>query len=114
MRIVLQWLILTVAVFATPYVVDGIHVSSVLTALIVAAILGFINMLIKPIIKILTLPINILTLGLFSLVLNGLFFWFVAGLVSGFEIDTFTAAIVGALIVSVINWLGSKIIPDKD
>ncbi len=114
MRLLLHWLILTLAVLASTYVVPGIHVATFLTAVIVAAVLGFINTIIKPVVKILTLPINIITLGLFSLILNGLFFWLVAKVVSGFHVDTFTAAIWGAIIVSLINWLGNKFLKKED
>lgn len=114
MKILGRWIILSLAIFATPYIIKDIHVDGIVTALIVGAVLVFINMTVKPIVKLLTLPLNILTLGLFSLILNGLFFWFVAKLISGFTIDTFTAAVIGALIVSVLNWLGSKILKDKD
>lgn len=108
MKIIIHWLILTLAVLATPFIVHGIHVSGFLTAIVVAAILGFINTVVKPIVTILTLPINILTLGLFSVVLNGLFFWFVASIVSGFSINSFTAAIIGAFVISVLNWIMNK------
>ncbi|MDQ5949720.1 MAG: putative rane protein [Patescibacteria group bacterium] len=114
MKIILHWLIITGAVLATPYVIDGISVTSFVTALIVAAILGFINTIIKPILTILTLPLNILTLGLFSLILNGLFFWLVASVITGFNVSGFKAAFLGALVVSVINWLGSKILKKDD
>lgn len=114
MKIILHWLIITGAVLATPYVVDGISVTSFVTALIVAAILGFINTIIKPVISILTLPLNLLTLGLFSLVLNGLFFWIIARMVTGFTVSGFKAAFLGAIVVSVINWLGSKILKKDD
>ncbi len=110
MKILIHWLILAVAVFASQYVVPGIHVESVLTAVIVAAVLAFINTIIKPIVKILTLPLTILTLGLFSLVINALFFWFVAALISGFSLENFMAAFLGALIVSVLNWIGEKVL----
>lgn len=110
MKILLHWIILTLAVLASSYAVPGIDVSSVLTAVIVAAVLAVINLIVKPVVKLLTLPINILTLGLFSLVLNGLFFWFVASIISGFNIANFKAAFIGALIVSIINWLGGKLI----
>lgn len=114
MKIILHWIILTLAILAAAYVVPGIHVSGFLVALIVAAILAFINTIIKPLVTILTLPINIVTLGLFSLVINGLFFWFVASLINGFSIDNFQAAIIGALIVSVINWLGNRVLGARD
>ncbi len=112
MKIILRWLILAAAVYATPFVVPGITVATILTAIIVAACLAFINLTIKPVIQILTLPINIITLGLFSLIINGLFFWLLAKLINGFDVTNFTAAVIGALIVSIINWLGSKIIRD--
>ncbi len=110
--ILLRWFITTLAVFALPYFVDGVAVQSIVTALIVSACLVFINMVIKPIVTILTLPINILTLGLFSIVLNGVFFWFVAQIISGFTVASFTAAVVGALVISIINWIVSHFVND--
>ncbi len=110
MKILLHWLILTLAVIASQYVVPGISVNTFMTAVVVAAILAFINMIIKPIVGILTLPINILTLGLFSLVLNALFFWGVAYIVTGFHVSGFQAAFFGSLIVSVLNWIADKIL----
>ena len=110
MKILLHWLVLTLAVLASQYVVPGIHVDTFLTAVIVAAILAFINTIVKPIIGILTLPINILTLGLFSVVLNALFFWFVAYLISGFSVSGFQAALLGSLIVSILNWLANHVL----
>jgi putative membrane protein len=103
--ILLRWFITTLAVFALPYFVAGISINSIVTALIVAACLVFINMVVKPIVTLLTLPINILTLGLFSLVLNGLFFWIVAQIISGFSVASFSAAVIGALVISIINWI---------
>lgn len=78
-------------------------------ALIVGACLTLFNMFIKPIVNILTLPINIVTLGLFSLVINGVLFWYLGTLIKGFEVTTFTAAFVGALLVSIINWVLKKV-----
>ncbi len=113
MGIFFRWLMLILAVIASAYFVPGIEVVGVLPAVIAGAVLIFIHTIIKPIIKILTLPINILTLGIFSLVLNGLFFWFVSTVVSGFSVADFTDALWGSLIVSVLNWLADKAI-DKD
>ncbi len=110
MRIILHWIILSVAVFATTYIVSGITLSPVIaTALIVGACLTLFNMFIKPIISILTLPLNIVTLGLFSLVVNGLLFWFLGTVIKGFTVSTFLAAFVGAILVSVINWILKKV-----
>lgn len=114
MRIILHWLILTIAIFIVPYAIPGIAVDNIIVAIIVAAVLGFINTVIRPVIGILTLPINIITFGLFSLVLNGLFFWFTAKIIDGFDVASFGAAFWGALIVSILNWLGSKFIPSND
>lgn len=108
--ILLRWFITVLAIFALPYFVSGIGVSSILTAVIVSACLVFLNMVVKPIISILTLPLNILTLGLFSLVVNGLFFWFVGQIIQGFTISSFKAAIIGAFVISIINWIVSKFI----
>jgi putative membrane protein len=93
------------AVVASDYFVPGIHLAGVEAILIAGGALTIIQVIVKPIIKILTLPITIITLGLFLLVLNALFFWFVARLVPGMTVDTFTAAFLGSLIVSVLNWL---------
>ncbi|MBP6904762.1 MAG: phage holin family protein [Candidatus Pacebacteria bacterium] len=110
--ILLRWFITTLAIFALPYFVAGITVQSIVTALIVSACLVFLNMVVKPIVTILTLPINILTLGLFSLVINGIFFWFVAQIITGFTVASFTAAIIGAFVISIINWIISHFIKD--
>jgi putative membrane protein len=108
--ILLRWFITTLAIFALPYFVAGITVKGIMTAILAAAILVFINTIIRPIITIFTLPLNILTLGLFSLVLNGLFFWFVADLITGFSVKNFTAAFIGALIISIVNWIVGKFV----
>jgi putative membrane protein len=108
--ILLRWFITTLAIFALPFFVAGITVSSILTAVLVGACLVFINMVIKPIVGILTLPLNILTLGLFSIILNGAFFWFVAQIIKGFTVASFTSAIIGALVISIINWIISHFI----
>ncbi len=110
MKIILHWLILSASVLVTTYIVSGITLSPVyITALVVGAFLTLFNMFIKPIINILTLPLNIVTLGLFSLVVNGLLFWFLGYVIKGFTVTTFSAAFVGAILVSLINWLLRKI-----
>lgn len=109
MKIILHWIILSVAVFATTKIVSGVSVDPIWVALIVGACLTLFNMIIKPIVNILTLPINIITLGLFSLVINGALFWYLGTLVKGFHVSTFYAAFIGALLVSVINWFLKKV-----
>ena len=110
--ILLRWFITTLAIFALPYFVAGISVSGILTAVIVAACLVFLNMVVKPIVTLLTLPLNIITLGLFSIIINAAFFWFVAHIITGFTVSSFMAAIVGSLVISIINWIISHFIKD--
>ena len=109
MKIILHWIILSVAVFATTKIITGITLDPIWVAFIVGACLTLFNMFIKPVINILTLPINLITLGLFSLVINGVLFWYLGTLIKGFHVTTFYAAFVGALLVSVINWILKKV-----
>lgn len=115
MKIILQWLIVAGAVLATSYIVPGISVASFYIALIVALVWGVFSLSIKPILHILTLPITILTLGLFSLVINGLLFWFISTFIKGFQVESFVSAILGAFAVSIITWfLGLILLPKED
>ncbi|MBK5215408.1 MAG: phage holin family protein [Candidatus Pacebacteria bacterium] len=109
MKIILHWILLSLAVFATTKIISGITADPIWVVLVVGACLTLFNMFIKPIINILTLPINMLTLGLFSLVINGAIFWYLGTLVDGFNVETFYAAFIGALLVSVINWILKKV-----
>lgn len=113
MMILLRLTINVGALLLLPYLLTTIQVESVYTAIITAVILGLINVSIKPIVKILTLPISILTLGLFALIINGFFFWFVASFVEGFSVDGFWAAILGAIYMSIVSWLTSTFIVRK-
>lgn len=110
MRLIITWLINTVALFALPYLMSSIRISSFGTALIAALVLGLINALIRPILVLLTLPVTVLTLGLFILVINGLLFWMVSRLVQGFQVDSFWAAMGGAILYSVISWALSTLL----
>lgn len=110
MRWIITWLINTVALFALPYLMTSIRVSSFGTALIAALILGLINTLIRPVLVLLTLPVTVLTLGLFIVVINGLMFWMVSRLVEGFEVASFWAAMGGAILYSIISWALSTLI----
>lgn len=105
MHLLLRWLLNAVALLLVAYLVPGFHVSTFYTALIVALVLGILNAVIKPIIVILTLPINILTLGLFTLVINAVLIWFVSTIVKGFTVDSFLAALVGGVILWVMSWI---------
>jgi len=111
-KLIFVWILNALALLAVAYFVPDIHVADFLTALIAAFLIGLVNMLIKPILVILTLPITILTLGLFILVINGLLFYGVGNWLQGFEVKTITAGIIGALVYSVLSWLLAAIIID--
>ncbi len=108
--ILLKWLINALALYITTYLVKGIEVSGAWALLWAAALLGILNAVIRPILIILTLPINILTLGLFTLVINGLMLWIVSFLIKGFVIHGFWPALLGALMISIISWIVSWLI----
>ena len=113
MRLLLHWLINAVALFALPYVFTSIQVDSFVTALIVAVVLGLINTLIRPLLVLLTLPVTILTLGLFIFVINGLLFWAVGSFVPGFHVGGFWVGVFGAIVYSLISWALSALIPKQ-
>lgn len=110
MKILAKMVITALALLAVAYLLPGVEVASFYIALIVAVVLGLLNLVAKPILVILTLPINVLTLGLFIWVINGFLFWFVATFIQGFVVNGFGIAILGALIVSVFSWLGEKVL----
>jgi putative membrane protein len=105
MKLLLRWLINAIAIVGIAYYLPGIGVESFYSALIAALVLGLVNALIRPLLIILTLPINILTLGLFTLIINAALFWFVSTIVKGFIVAGFWAAFAGALILTVVGWI---------
>jgi putative membrane protein len=111
MRILfLKWMILTAAITIASYLLNGIHVDGFLSAFFTAAILGILNTFFRPILVLLTLPINILTLGLFTFIINALMLMMASGVISGFRVDSFWDAILGSFIISVVNWVLSALI----
>jgi putative membrane protein len=113
MRLLLLWVLNAVALLAVTYLLPSIQVSGLGTALVAALVLGFINTLVRPVLAILTLPITLLTLGLFYLVLNGFLFWLASALLPGFQVQGFVSAMVGAILYGVIAWALSALIPNK-
>jgi putative membrane protein len=109
----IKWLILTVAITLASYLIDGIRVSGFFSALFTAAILGVLNVFFRPIVLILTLPVNVLTLGLFTFVINAFMLKMASGLISGFEVHGFWPAVFGSLIISAVNWILSSFIHEK-
>ena len=112
MRLLLLWILNAVALLAVTWLLPTIEVSGFGTALIAALVLGFINTLVRPVLAILTLPITVLTLGIFYLVLNGLLFWLAGALLPGFHVQGFGSALIGALLYGVIAWALSALIPN--
>jgi putative membrane protein len=110
MIVLAKWFISALALLATAYLFPGIVVESFLTALLVAALFGILNTVVRPVLILLTLPITVVTLGLFILVLNGFLFWFVASFVERFSVDGFVTAMFGALTVSVFSWIGNRLL----
>lgn len=104
MKLLLVWLINAVALMAVAYLLPGIEVSSFITALIAALVLGLVNAVIRPILILLTLPATVLTLGLFIFVINGLLFWFVGSFIAGFVVSGFWWGVAGAIVYSVVSW----------
>lgn len=107
MHLLLRWLINTLAIMLMAMYLPGIGVSSFYAALIAALVLGILNALIRPLLVLLTLPINILTLGLFTLVINTFLFWFTSTIVKGFIVAGFWLAFWGALIMWLVAWITS-------
>ncbi len=108
MKIFIKVVIIALAVMGLPRFIEGISVDGFFYALGTAAVIGLVNLLIKPLISLVTLPVNILTLGLFGLVVNAALLWFIALYMPGFDIASYTAALIGSLLLAVINWTVSK------
>ncbi|NYT67227.1 phage holin family protein [Pusillimonas noertemannii] len=110
MEILLIWILNAVALLIVAYILPGITVASFWSALIAALVLGLLNTLVKPVLILLTLPVTIVTLGLFLLVINALVFWFAGSVLKGFHVNGFWWAMLGALVYSIISGLLSRVI----
>jgi putative membrane protein len=109
-RFLLAWLVNTLALIAVAYLMPSITVSSFGAALIAALVLGLVNAIVRPVLVLLTLPVTILTLGLFIFVLNGLLFWMVASWLEGFHVAGFWSGVFGAILFSLVSWLLSALV----
>ncbi|MBV6272594.1 phage holin family protein [Alcaligenaceae bacterium CGII-47] len=103
MTLILVWILNAVALLVVAYVLPGIMVASFGSALIAALVLGLLNTLVKPFLILLTLPISVVTLGLFLLVLNALVFWFAGSILKGFHVEGFWWAVLGAIVYSLVS-----------
>jgi putative membrane protein len=110
MKLLLGWAINAIALFLLPYIVPAVQVKSFGTALVVALVIALLNTFVRPILFILTLPVTIVTLGLFILVLNGFMFWIASSFIDGFVVPGFWWAVLAALIYSIISWAISSLL----
>ena len=111
MRLILLWCCNALALIAVAYLLPGVAVDGFFSALLAALVLGLINTLVRPLLILLTLPVTIVTLGLFLFVLNGLLFWFAGSVLRGFHVTSFGWAVLGALLYSIISSLLARLIP---
>jgi putative membrane protein len=110
LRVLVVWLINTAALVAVAYLMASVSVASAGAALVAALVLGLVNAVIRPLLVLLTLPVTVLTLGLFIFVINGLLFWAVGSLIPGFHVAGFWSGVLGAIIFSIISWILSALV----
>ena len=113
MGLLLVWALNAVALLLVPYVIPGVHIENFYSALVAVLVLGLVNTVVRPIFVLLTLPVTLLSLGLFLFVVNALMFWFVGDILSGFQVDDFFSALFGSIVYSVTSWLFSSIVQGK-
>ena len=113
MKLLLIWFLNALALLTVAYVLPGITVDGFRAALVAALILGLINTLLRPLLILLTLPVTMVTLGLFILVINGLLFWFAGSVLKGFEVNGFWVGVIGALLYSVFSSVLAMIFFEK-
>lgn len=111
--ILIRWLTTTAAIVATSYLLDGIQMSGFFSAVFAAALLGILNAFLRPIALLLTLPINLLTLGLFTFIINALMLKMASALIPGFDVYGFWTAIFGSLLISLISWLLNSFLSEQ-
>ncbi len=111
--LLLRWLLSALALLAVAYLYPGVRVDSFLAAAVAALALGLVNAVIRPVLVLLTLPVTIVTLGLFLFVINAALFWLVAQVVKGFSVEGFLAALVGSLLYSLITLAVSWVLPGR-
>jgi putative membrane protein len=116
MKLIVRWLLLAAALLLVAYLYRGVQVSSFASAMVAALVLGLLNTLLRPLLVLLTLPVTLVTLGLFLFVINALMFWATASVLSGFNVTGFGAALIGSLIYSlcgmVIDVAMERLFPD--
>ena len=109
----IRWLTLSGAIVITSYLIDGIRIHGFFSALLAAAALGILNAFFRPIALILTLPINLLTLGLFTFIINAVMLKMASSIIPGFDVHGFWAAVFGALLISIVSWLLNSFVGEQ-
>lgn len=105
--LIIRWGITSTAVYVTQFLIDGIWVKDFLSALIASLIIGFLNTFVKPILTLISLPIVLLSFGLFMLIINAMLLWFAGEILEGIEITGFMPAFWGSIIISIGTWMGN-------
>jgi len=117
MKLIINWVLSAIALLAVTYLYSGVQVTSFGSAMIAALVIGLFNTFLRPVLVVLTLPVTVVTLGLFLFVINALMFWSASGVLDGFKVDGFGAALVGSVIYSVFGVLISlaleRLLPKK-
>ena len=113
LTLIARWIVNAAALMLVAYLYPGVVVTSFVAALIAALVLGLVNAIVRPILVLLTLPVTLLTLGLFIFVINALLFWFVANVVQGFQVTGFLAALLGSILYSLITLVTSAVLFSK-
>jgi putative membrane protein len=111
--ILVRWLVLTGAIVVASYLLEGIQIDGFFSAFFAAAILGILNAVFRPIVIVLTLPINILSLGLFTFLINAFMLKTASGVIPGFHVHGFWSAVFGSFLISVVSWLVSSFVNDQ-
>lgn len=111
--LLIRWILLAGSIMAASYLLEGIEIRNFISALGAAAVLGILNVVLRPVLLVLTLPINILSFGLFTLIINSFLLKMASGVISGFEVHGFWPALWGALVITIVNWLLHSLISDR-
>ena len=112
--LIIRWVLFALALLFTAWITPGISFAGFMSALWAALVMGIVNIFIRPLLILLTLPINILTLGLFTFIINALMLLLVAKLVAGFAVDGFLAALLGSIVLSILSMFINRLDPDSD
>jgi len=114
MTLIVRWFINALALMLVAYLYSGVQVDNIFAAMVAALMLGLVNAFVRPVLVFLTLPVTILTLGLFIFFINAFLFWFVTEIVKGFTVTGFMAAMIGSLMFSVISLVTNWLVFDRD